>query len=193
MHHIARGLVPCLLAAGLWISGGPAFAQESDTSVGIVSVAAGGLFGLGAHGSIAGSFAYPTTKYLVPFVEIAYSPLISYGYQYGNQNAGKGLFRSNLLDANGGVKIRFTSDKSDWAPYIGVGAGVLRVASTDTTAGFGVNSSVSQSHTELAGNISVGALYYVTKHAGFGTELKGYGASGYRLVRFTAGVFYQFP
>ena len=192
MHHAARGPVLCSIAAGLLISCLTARAQQSDTGVGIASVSAGGVFGLGAHGSIGGSLTAPVSKYVMPFIDFSYSPLISYGFTYGADNTGKGLYRSNLVDVNGGIKIRFTS-KSDWVPYVGLGAGLLRFASSTYTSGFSTTSTVNASRDEVAGNASAGALYYITQHVGFGMELKGYMAQHNRFVRASAGIFYQFP
>lgn len=167
-------------------------AQQSDTGVGITAFSAGGIFGLGAHGSVGGSVAAPLSKYLVPFIDFSYSPLSTYSYTYGANNTGKALYRSALVDVNGGVKIRF-ANKSDWVPYIGLGAGLLHLSSSDYTSGFNTTATIKQSHDEVAGNASVGALYYLTQHIGFGMELKGYAARDRRLMRATAGVFYQFP
>jgi len=191
MHHAARGSVFVSVAAGLLISSLPAHAQQTDTGVGIVAFSAGGIFGLGAHGSVSGSLAAPVSKYLVPFIDFSYSPLISYAFTYGADNSGKGLFRSYLYDVNGGVKIRFA--KGDWVPYIGLGAGLLRSSSSTYTSGFSTTATVNASHDEVAGNASVGALYYVTRHVGFGIEFKGYAAQHNRFGRATAGIFYQFP
>ncbi len=167
-------------------------AQQSDTGVGIAEFSAGGIFGLGGHGSVGGSLGAPVSRYIVPFIDFSYSPLTSYAYTYGANNTGKGLFTSSLVDVNGGIKIRFTS-KRDWVPYVGLGAGLLRVSTSDYTSGFSTTATTKQSQNELAGNASVGALYYVTQHVGFGVEVKGYGGEHERLVRATAGVFYQFP
>jgi len=192
MHRAARVRVLISVAAGLLVSGLPAHAQQTDTGVGIVAFSAGGIFGLGAHGSVGGSLAVPTSKYLVPFIDVSYSPLISYGFTYGEQATGKGLFTSSLLDVNGGVRIRFTS-KRDWVPYVGLGAGLLRLSTSSYTSGFGTTATVNASRNDLAGNVSVGALYYVTQHVGFGMEVKGYIAQHEHLGRAARGVFYRFP
>ena len=192
MHHAARGSFLFSIASVLLISSLPAHAQQTDTNVAIAAVSAGGIFGLGAHGSIGASLADPVSRHLVPFIDFSYSPLISYAFTYGADNSGKGLYRSSFLDVNGGVKIRFAG-KGDWVPYIGLGAGVLRFSSSTYTSGFSTTATVNQSHSDLAGNVSLGALYYVTQHVGFGIELKGYIAQNNRLVRASAGVFYQFP
>src|SRR5580693_1060581 len=105
---------------------------------------------------------------------------------------GKGLYTSSLLDVNGGLKIRFPNTKGDWVPYIGLGAGLLRLASSTDTSGFGATASVNQSNNEVAGNASAGALYYVTPHVGFGIEAKGYLAQHNHFGRASVGVFYQF-
>jgi len=170
-----------------------ACAQQSDTGVALAAFNAGGIFGLGSHGAVGGSLAAPLSRYLVPFVDVSYAPLTSFAYTYGPQDAGKGLYRSSLLDVNGGVRIRFTNKRRDWVPYVGFGAGMLRRASSDYTSGFSVTATAKQTDTQFAGNASVGAMYYVTQHFGFGIELKGYGAQHTRFARATASVFYQFP
>ncbi|HLY16583.1 MAG TPA: hypothetical protein VKR61_05135 [Bryobacteraceae bacterium] len=167
-------------------------AQQADTGVVIASFEAGGLFGIGAHGSVGGSLAVPQSQHLVPFVDFSYSPLSSYAYTYGVNDTGKALYRSHLIDFNGGLRIRFPN-KSDWVPYIGLGAGVLHVASSDNLSGFSTTETINASRNEFAGNASVGALYYVNQHVGFGMEVKGYGAQHNGFVRATAQVFYQFP
>jgi len=78
-------------------------------------------------------------------------------------------------------------------PYIGLGAGLLRVSSSTNTSGFSVTSTVNASRDEAAGNASAGALYYVTPHVGFGIEMKGYMAQHNHFGRASVGVFYQFP
>ena len=180
------------VAAGLLISSLPAHAQQSDTGVGIVAVSAGGIFGLGAHGSYGASLADPVSKYIMPFVDFSYSPLTSYAFTYGTNLTGKGLYTSSLLDVNGGIKVRFPS-KSDWVPYIGLGAGLLRLSSSTDTSGFGTTASVNHSNNYAAGNASAGALYYVTQHVGFTMEVKGYMAQHNHFGRASVGVFYQFP
>jgi hypothetical protein len=78
-------------------------------------------------------------------------------------------------------------------PYIGLGAGLLRLSSSTETSGFGATGTVSQTKNEAAGNASAGALYYITQHAGFEIELKGYLAQQNHFGRAAAGVFFQFP
>jgi hypothetical protein len=191
MHLTAIRSVLIVIAACLF-SILPAQAQQADTGVGIVAISAGGIFGLGAHGSIGGSLAAPVSKYVMPFIDLSYSPLSSYAFTFGGNGSGKGLFTSNLFDVNGGIRIRFTS-KRDWVPYIGLGAGLLRFSTSSYTSGFDTTATVHASNNELAGNFSIGGLYYVTPHVGFGMELKGYAAQHNRFAQATAGVFYQFP
>jgi hypothetical protein len=192
MHHTARGSVLFSAAAGLLISSLPMHAQQTETGVGIVAVSGGGIFGLGAHGSFGASLGAPVSKYVVPFIDFSYSPLTSYAFTYGANLTGKGLYTSSLLDFNGGIKIRFTS-KSDWVPYVGLGAGLLRLSSSTDTSGFGTTASINASNTEVAGNASAGALYYVTQHVGIGMEVKGYMAQHNHFGRASVGIFYQFP
>jgi hypothetical protein len=189
MHHRS---VLVSLAAGLLISALPAHAQQTDTGVGIAAVSAGGIFGLGGHGSYGASLGAPVSKYLVPFIDFSYSPLTSYAFTYGVNLTGKGLYTSSLLDVNGGLKIRFPT-KSDWVPYIGLGAGLLRLSSSTDTSGFSTTASVNASRDQVAGNASVGALYYVTQHIGIDTEVKGYMAEHNHFGRASVGLFFQFP
>jgi hypothetical protein len=147
---------------------------------------------LGGHGSYGASLADPVTKYIMPFVDFSYSPLSSYAFTYGPNLDGKGLYTSSVFDVNGGVKLRFPN-KSYWVPYIGLGAGLLRLSSSTETSGFGATGNVGQTKNEIAGNASAGALYYISQHAGFEVEVKGYAAQQNRFGRATAGVFFQFP
>ncbi len=166
-------------------------AQQTDNAGVIAAFSAGGIFGVGAHGSVGGSLAVPLSKYLMPYVEVAYSPLSSYPYTYGADRTGKGLYRSHLVDFNGGLKVRFPV-KGDWTPYVGAGAGLLHFASSDYASGYNVTSTVGSTRDEAAGNVSAGALYYFTPQFGFGIEAKGYAARNNRFGRVTAQVFYQF-
>ena len=191
MHRAGQSSI-VLFMAGLIMASWPAQAQQADTGGIIGAINAGGLFGLGTHGAAGASLASPVTKYVVPFIEISYSPLISYGYTYGSNLTGKGLYSSSLLDLNGGIKIRFPN-KGNWVPYVGLGAGVLRFMSSTDTSGYGATASVNETNNQVAGNASVGALYYVTQNLGFGVEVKGYGARHAHLVRTTMGVFFQIP
>jgi hypothetical protein len=83
----------------------------------------------------------------VPFIDFSYSPLTSYAFTYGVNLTGKGLYTSSLLDLNGGLKIRFPN-KSDWVPYIGLGAGLLRLSSSTYTSGFSTTATVNRSNNE---------------------------------------------
>jgi hypothetical protein len=65
MYHAVRGSI-LVLVTGLSIAVLPACAQQADTGVGIATISAGGLFGLGGHGSYGASLADAVTKYLVP-------------------------------------------------------------------------------------------------------------------------------
>jgi hypothetical protein len=171
---------------------GAALAQQADTGVGIFAISAGSIFGLGAHGSYGASLADAASKYVVPFIDFSYSPLTSYAFTYGTNGTGKGLYTSGVLDVNGGFKIRFPN-KSYWVPYIGLGAGLLRLSSSITTSGFGATGSVTTTNNEAAGNVSAGSLYYISQHIGLEVELKGYIAQHERFGRATAGLFFQFP
>ena len=170
----------------------PLAAQQADTGVVQAAFSGGGIFGLGAHGAVGGSLAAPVSKHLSPFIDFSYSPLTSYAFTYGLQDAGKGLFTSHLVDVNGGLRIRFPGH-GDWVPYIGIGAGALHISENTNTSGFGSTSNVTAARNEFAGNASLGGLYYFTPHFGFEVELKGYAGQNTRLARATAGVFYQFP
>ena len=192
MHYTTRAPVFFSIAAALFISIVPARAQQADTGVAIAEFSAGGIFGLGAHGSVGGSLGVPTAKHIVPFIAFSYSPLTSYAYNYGANNTGKGLFTSSMLDVNGGIRIRFTS-KSDWVPYVGLGLGLLRLTSSDYTSGFNETATIKTSMNQLAGNVSVGGLYYITPHVGLGLELKAYDAQHTHFAQATVGAFYQFP
>lgn len=192
MHHAARRTVLIPVAAVLLITSSAAHAQQPDTGVGIAAISGGGIFGLGAHGSVGASLGAPVSKYLVPFIDFSYSPLASYAFNYGASLLGKGLYTSSLADVNGGLKIRFPTS-SDWVPYVGLGAGLLRLSSSTYSSGFNTTATVNRSNNEAAGNLSAGALYYVTTHVGFGVELKGYLAQHNHFGRASAGVFYQFP
>jgi hypothetical protein len=191
MYHAVRGSI-LVLVTGLSIAVLPAGAQQADTGVAIATISAGGLFGLGGHGSYGASLADGVTKYLVPFVDFSYSPLSSYAFTYGTNLTGKGLYTSSLLDANGGIKVRFPN-KSFWVPYLGLGGGVLRLSSSTNTSGFGTTAAVNTSKNELAANVSAGALYYVTQHIGMQIEAKGYLAHQNQVGRVSAGLFFQFP
>ena len=183
---------PTILLAVLLLTSFSAYAQQEDTGVGILTFAGGGIFGIGGHGSAGASIADAVTKHVVPFVDFSYSPLSSYAFTYGATNQGKGLYTSSLVDVNGGIKIRFPTTR-DWVPYIGLGAGLLHFASSTYSSGYNTTGTVKESNNEAAGNISTGALYYISKHAGLGMELKGYLAQHNHFGRASAGVFFQFP
>jgi len=180
------------VSAVLFLESLPLAAQEDNTGVGIATLSAGAGFGVGVHGSYGASLADAATKHVLAFVDFSYSPLTSYAFTYGTNNAGKGLYTSSLFDINGGIKIRFPN-RTHWVPYIGVGAGLLRFDSTSNTSGFGTTASISQSNNEIAGNASVGGLYYITGHIGIQIEAKGYVAHPRHFGRATAGLFFQFP
>src|SRR5690349_20251661 len=88
--------IKLLVPAALLCLFSPLGAQQADTNVAQVSFAAGGLFGLGGHGSYGANLAAPVTRHLAPFIDFSYSPLSSYAFTYGLENAGKGLFTSSL-------------------------------------------------------------------------------------------------
>jgi len=189
---MGRGLSAYLLFALFAIS--CVNAQQADTGGAIASISAGGTFGLGAHGAVDGSVAVPASKYLLPYIDFTYSPLATYSFSFGsNLTAGKGLSHSYLLDVNGGLEIRFPrSRKSDWVPYVGFGAGLLRIATNTHETELGANITSNQVRDELAGNASAGGLYYITPHVGLKIEAKGYFTGSNRLGQATVGVFYQF-
>jgi hypothetical protein len=178
---------------GMLFSVSPARAQEADTGVAIATLSAGALFGEGGHGSYGASLGYTMSKHLMPFIDFSYSPLTSYAFTYGANDNGKGLFTSSLLDLNGGLKIRFPNKRGNWVPYFGLGAGLLRFATSNYTSGFSTTATVNANRDVVAGNASVGGLYYVTQHIGIEMELKGYFAQQEHLGRASAGLFFQFP
>lgn len=180
------------LILGLSIASTPAAAQESDTGVGQVAGFGGGVFGLGAHGTVGASFASPTAKHIVPFLEVSYAPLSNYDFRYGSNDLGKGLHRSRMFDFNGGLKIRFPN-KTHSVPYVGLGIGLLHFSADTYSSGFGTAATITQTRNEAAGNLSVGMLYYFTDHFGLQPELKGYLAQDVHYVRASIGLFYQFP
>ena len=61
MHQAARASILFLVTGGWLVSSLPAQSQ-TDTGVGIFAVSAGGLFGLGGHGSYGASLAEMTGK-----------------------------------------------------------------------------------------------------------------------------------
>ncbi len=168
-----------------------AYAQN-DGGGAIAVLSAGGLFGQGAHGNVAADLEAPVSRHFMPFLEFSYSPLRTQAFTYGSNNTGKGLFQSYLADLNGGLKIRFPSRKGDWVPYIGFGAGLLHEWSNTHESGFNTTASFGSSSNELAGNFSVGGIYYITPHVGLNLEAKGYAAQHEHFGRATIGIFYHF-
>jgi hypothetical protein len=191
-YGIAHWTACLALALGWWMAAPRAAAQEDDTGVGLVEGFGGGVFGLGAHGAAGASFAVPTAKHIVPFLEVAYSPLSTYDFRYGSNDLGKGLHRSRLFDFNGGVKVRFPN-RTHAVPYVGLGIGLLHFSADTYASGFGSTTTVTQTRNEAAGNLSAGMLYYLTDHFGLQPELKGYTASNIHFFRASVGIFYQFP
>ena len=167
-------------------------AQQDNTGGMIASLNGGGIFGLGTHGSVGGSAAFLVSKYVVPFADFSYSPLTTYAFNYGTNNTGKALFTSGLLDANGGIRIRFPNS-SYWAPYVGFGGGILHITSTTNMSGFNSTETLHNSRNDPAGNVSAGALYYVNQHVGLSIEIKGYLAQHEHFAQATAGLFFQIP
>lgn len=190
MRHAAPGAV--LSAAAILTFNLPAHAQQTDTGVAIAAISAGGIAGIGGHGSYGASLADPVTKHAAPFIDFSYSPLTSYAFTYGQNLTGKGLYTAGLFDLNAGVKVRFPT-QSNWVPYFGLGAGLLHFASSTYQSGFSSTSTVRETNNEVAGNVSAGALYYISQHIGLELELKGYVARDYHFGRATAGLFFQFP
>ncbi|MGA2132685.1 MAG: outer membrane beta-barrel protein [Bryobacteraceae bacterium] len=192
MNTDKQGWRPALAGIALLLAAiSCASAQQADTGGAIATLGAGGLFGLGAHGSVDGNVAAPVSKHFMPFIDFAYAPLSSFAYNYGSNDTGKALYRSDLIDVNGGVKIRFPG-KGDWVPYIGLGAGALHLWSNTNMSGFGVTENVHTARTELAGNASAGGMYYINPHVGINLEAKGYAAEHNRFAQATIGIFYQF-
>jgi hypothetical protein len=64
--------------------------------------------------------------------------------------------------------------------------------SSTNMSGFGATQTLNISRTQLAGNASAGALYYITPKVGLALEAKGDAAQHNRFGQATAGVFYQF-
>jgi hypothetical protein len=170
----------------------PARAQQTDTGVGIAAISAGGIFGLGAHGSYGASLGAPVSKYLMPFIDFSYSPLTSYGFTYGANLTGKGLYTSSLLDVNGGFKIRFPTRATGYRT-LGWEPDSCDLSSSRLYQRFQHDCDRQREPRRVAGNASAGALYYVTQHVGFEMEVKGYMAEHNRFGRASAGIFFQFP
>jgi outer membrane protein W len=170
-----------------------AHAQQDDTGVGIFTAFAGGVFGIGSRADGGVSLGLPTTRYLVPNVEFSYAKLGTYDYRTGIYNNTRNLQESAMYDLNGGVKIRFPgSSRSYVVPFLGLGVGLLRFSSDLASSGFSGNTDVRTGTNYLAGTVSGGVMYYITKHVGLQPEVKGY-LSHRNFVRVTVGVFYQFP
>jgi hypothetical protein len=177
----------CLLA----LACAPLRAQQDDTGGGEVTGFLGGVFGVGSHVGGGFGFASPTSRHLVPNIEFAYTPL-------GNTNFLNGLFdhtinvvSSRLYDLNGGVQVRFPMRSTNYAPYFGLGVGLLRFT-TDQQVAAASPVTLHSSKNYFAGNCSVGMRYYITSHLGLRPEIKGY--FGHKsFARVAVGIFYQFP
>ena len=107
----------------------PLYAQQDETGVGEIAGFMGAVMGVGAHVNGGFSFASPTSRHLVPNVELSYSSLGTDSFRTGNFDRGTiNVRNSRMYDVNGGVHIRFP-EKRDLAPYVGLGLGLLRFSS----------------------------------------------------------------
>ena len=164
---------------------------QDATGVGEFTAFAGGVFGIGSHPSGGVAFASPTSRHIVPNLEFAVAGLGSYDFRSGDLNRTVNLRRSTLYDLNGSIQVRFPN-RTHMLPYFGVGAGLLRFTNDVESAGPAGNVVVHGASNYLAGNFSGGARYYITDHLGVRPEIKGY-ISNKNFVRFSVGIFYQFP
>jgi hypothetical protein len=158
----------------------------------IATIDAGGSFGQGAHSAVGADLAAPVSKYAMPFLDFTYSPLGSYGYTYGLNDTGKGLYTSAMISVNGGLQIRFPNS-SFWVPYIGLGGGLLRRTQTNNMSGFNSTETIHSNRNEADALVTAGTLYYITEHVGLSIGIKGMLASHDRFAEATAGLFFQIP
>ena len=156
------------------------------------SFKAGGIFGLGAHGSVGGSLAAPVSKNFVAlhrFFLFSADQLRVYVWR-GQHGQG------SIPVGTGGRQRR---SQNPFSRQRRLGA-VRRLRSRAAALlvehlheRIQRTSTVHESNDELAGNVSAGALYYISQHIGLELELKGYVARDYHFGRATAGLFFQFP
>ena len=166
-------------------------AQQDETGVGEITGFFGGVTGIDTHPAGGFTFASPTSRHLVPYLEVCYASLGTYDFRSGFLNGTANLRQSRMYDLNGGVHVRFPN-RTHAVPYIGAGIGLLRFSSDLESAALSGNTTVHAGANYLAGNLSGGVRYYITNHVGVRPEVKGY-LGNKNFIRLAVGLFYQFP
>ena len=101
-----------------------------------------------------------------------------------------------LFAFDGGINIHLGAPASKVVPYVVAGAGLGHSSYSASVSGYGMDFSASGSDTGGVAGGGIGVRLYVGEHWGFKPEFKvqrifGEG-NGVTLLRFAAGVFYQF-
>jgi hypothetical protein len=165
-------------------------AQSNDTDGGEVAAFAGGVFGLGTHGTVGGSAGAAISRYALALFEGSYTPLGSNTIQPWPEKST--VARSHLTDFDVCFHIRVPL-KERWAPYGILGVGLLwnglRQESLDSH-GYQVSYHWNQFN---AGFLTgAGVRYFVGENWGIRPEFKVI-ISKQTFTQVSMGVFYVVP
>ena len=177
-----------LLALSAGVLTVPAAAQSDDTSGFDLTGSLGITAGLGWHPGVAVTAGFPRTPHLVPYLELGYTPLGNKAFRRDVNSPGL-VTRSYLIDANGGLQVRFPLSRA-FAPYFLAGVGLLHSRS-EISPGEHITP-FNRSSNDAAFVVGGGLRYYLSRRWGLRPEVKAY-VSDRKFTRVSLGIFYTFP
>ncbi len=164
----------------------PVFAQSDGTDVNEVTGYVGAMAGPGTHPTVGATFAVPQSKYLVPLVELGYTPLGNRAFRHDLEGL---VNQSSVFEFSAGGQVRWPITNT-LAPYLALGAGLLH---TTTQFTMGKNTgTTTEGNNYFAFHLGVGTRYYMGRRWGLRPELSFYKTKR-DFAKLSIGLFYEFP
>jgi hypothetical protein len=188
-----RLALPLLLFVALpgWLEA----ASSRETGTSEVTLLVGGIAGAGGHRNLGAGLGYTVGRGIILGFEATHSPLG--GDVYGDEPQLRGAVLretagGGLTDLNLNLHFQLGSPYAKSQPYFAGGFGWVRASTTATFDHPGGPTIRKDTSTHRLANFGAGLRYPLTERIGVRPEVRVYVGDD-AFVRFSAGVFYQFP